>query len=174
MLGLGAGRLRIQGVDHYATQQGKSYLPVDKCRGPNMDVTSPKVADALRGLVRGNAFDATHISQGCSTWSPALCLGQDGGAPIGQYRSPTEQQYKAGLDEGLVARCREANAFKALAVELALKIDEAGGSVSFESTPSCKDPADPWYISYGEHNTANHFSYFDDDLMQSYIRKTAH
>ena len=172
MLGLGAGRLRIQGVDHYATQQGKSYLPVDKCRGPNMDVTSPPVADALRGLVRGNAFDATHISQGCSTWSPALCLGQDGGAPIGQYRSPTEQQYKAGLDEGLVARCREANAFKALAVELALKIDEAGGSVSFESTPSCKDPADPWYISYGEHNTADHFSYFDDDLMQSYIRKT--
>ena len=47
-----------------------------------------------------------------------------------------------------------------------------GGSVSFESTPSCRDPADPWYISYGEYNTANHFSYFDGDLMQSYIRKT--
>ena len=29
MLGLGAGRLRDYGVDHYATQRGKTYLPVD-------------------------------------------------------------------------------------------------------------------------------------------------
>ena len=39
-----------------------------------MDVTIPKVATALRGLVRAKTIDSIHVSQGCSIWSPALCL----------------------------------------------------------------------------------------------------
>ena len=172
VLGLGAGVRRDGDVDDWVVRLGGSYLGVDKVRGHGMNMTSAPVVTSLQTLVDARAFGGLHVSQDCNTWSPALCLGTDGRPPIGQYRSAAAEDGLADLTPARKAACDEQNAFKRAAVALARKIHAQGGSVSFESSPDCKDSNAPWFLSAGKYNTTEHFSYWDDTLMRDYIRDT--
>ena len=149
-----------------------AYLAVDLRRGSGMDVQQRAVADAIGGRISSGQLTGVHISLNCSTWSPALCLSQDGGPPIGQYRGPDAPRGKPSLSPEKLQRCEADSQARDNSLALALQIHRRGGSVSIESSPDCKDSSKPWFRSGNGYSTADHYSYWDGEDMQTYIRET--
>ena len=172
LLCLGAGTRRVGDLDECIATRGGAFLGVDKLRGHGMNISTAAVSEALMVQAEQSVFKGLHVSQDCNTWSPALCLGTAGRPPIGQYRGPSAELGHDQLTPARKAACDEQNAVKRTAVSLARVIHDQGGSVSFESSPDCKDRTKPWFLSAGAYDTAEHFSYWDDSLMRDYIKDT--
>ena len=168
---LGAGRIRVGGMDDFIPKS-MTYLPLDLLRGKGMDLEHPPVRMAVGERITAGDITGMHISTNCATYSPALCLSQDGGPPIGQYRSAEAPRGKATLNPATLKRCEADSKVRDNALALALQLHHRGGSVSIESSPDCKDRDKPWFRSGNGYDTAQHFSYWDGEDMQEYIRTT--
>ena len=167
------GKQREGDMEWCAKARGASVRCVDKRQPVPCDVDAVGVSAGIIGECRAKQFTFMHSSFMCFSWSPALSLPPGGSppgtAPIGPYRSDVFPRALPWVKQPLLARLQQSDAHMRLTVVCGKLVHDAGGSVTIEAPPDCRNPASEWFLSMGEYDSSNQHPVWQDPLMIDYL-----
>ena len=141
------------------------------------DVDVAGVSAGIIAECRAKQYTYMHSSFMCFSWSAALSLPPGGSppgtAPLGPYRSARFPRALPWVGQPLLARLQQSDAHMRLTVVCGKLVHDAGGSVTIESPPDCRDPASSWFLSMGGYDSSNQHPVWEDPIMIEYLVYTA-